>query len=134
MAYASRADLVAAFGPGEIAQLEAQGRDVAAAIQVAEAEADSYLGARYQLPVSPITPKLTRVVCDLARYQLFGVVSDGEPKDRAQAAVAWLRDVAARRAGIEGAAPAVATAGSAIAGQSPARSGQADSQFNWSGY
>lgn len=134
MAYATRADLVAAFGAGEIAQLEAQGRDIGAALQVAEAEANSYLGARYQLPVAPASAKLTRVVCDLARYQLFGVMSEGEPKDRAQAAVAWLRDVAARRASIEGAVPAASGVGSAIAGQSSARSGQASSQFDWSGY
>ena len=134
MSYASRADLVAAFGAGEISQLEAQGRDIGAAIRVAEAEADSYLGSRYRLPVEPPTAKLTRVVCDLARYQLFGVMSEGEPKDRAQAAVAWLRDVAARRAGIEGAVPAASSVGSAIAGQSPARSGQASSQFDWGGY
>lgn len=134
MVYASRADLVAAFGVNEIAQLEARGVDVEAAIRVAEAEVDSYLSGRYRVPVEPPTSKLTRVVCDLARYQLFGVMSEGEPKDRAQAAIAWLRDVAARRAHVEGAAPAVSGDGSAIAGQSPARSGQGRSGFDWGSY
>lgn len=134
MAYASRAALVAAFGASEIMQLEARGVDVDAAILVAEAEVDSYLSSRYRVPVEPPTSKLTRVVCDLARYQLFGVMSEGEPKDRAQAAVAWLRDVAARRASVEGAAPADSSEGSAIAGQSLARSGQGRSGFDWGSY
>ena len=71
MVYASRAALVAAFGASEITQLETRGVDVEAAIRVAEAEVDSYLSGRYRVPVEPPTSKLTRVVCDLARYQLF---------------------------------------------------------------
>ncbi len=134
MSYASTADYAAAFGADELAQLVAQGRDVEGALAVAHAEADGYLGQRYRLPVLPADEKLKRTVLDIARYQLYGVSAEGEPQKRYEAAVAWLKDVVARRAGIPGALPAEDTTGIATPGQSPARSGQAVSNYDWDAY
>lgn len=134
MPYATRSDLVTAFGAAEVSGLEAQGRDIAAALAAAIATADSYLSSRYQVPLTAANAILTRVVCDIARFQLFGVSAEGEPEKRNAAAIAWLRDVAASRASIEGAAAAESTVGSAVPGRSPARAGQAVSGFEWSRY
>ncbi|PKN07499.1 MAG: DUF1320 domain-containing protein [Deltaproteobacteria bacterium HGW-Deltaproteobacteria-8] len=107
MPYATVADLLAAFGEQEVIAL-ADREDTGAvddtvaleALERASSEADTYLAARYQLPLSSTPKALVAVVCDMARYRLTG----GETTEttpiatRYRAAVAWLKDVAAGRA------------------------------------
>jgi len=83
------------------------------ALERASSEADTYLAARYQLPLSSVPKALAAVVCDMARYRLTG----GETTEttpiatRYRAAVAWLKDVAAGRAVLPGVAATPAGGG-----------------------
>jgi len=113
MVYATVADLLAAFGEQEVIALTDREEridsdnvgtvDAAVALEALErasSEANTYLAARYQLPLSSTPKALVAVVCDMARYRLTG----GETTEttpiatRYRAAVAWLKDVAAGRA------------------------------------
>lgn len=72
----------------------------------ANAEVDSYLLQRYELPLSSIPPVLAARALDVARYRLFlrrGIREQtaDEAIERAyKVAIAWLRDVAAGRAAL----------------------------------
>lgn len=117
MSYATAADLIARFGEEELTQLT--DRDgvglfdavtVARALEDASALADGYLGARYPLPLSATPALLVGLVCDLARYALWADAVPEWVKDRRDAAIALLRDIAAGRARLDlpSAAPAPA--------------------------
>lgn len=125
MAYASVADLVARFGEDELIDLTDRdeprtGAVVEAVAQAAIADAageiDAYLGVRYALPVAPVPAHLVTVACDVARYRLHGVRVTEEVRTRYDDALRWLKDVAAGRALLPGAATASnGTAGAALA-------------------
>lgn len=132
MPYAAQTDLETAFTAQEIAQLAAGGRNVADACDAASQEADSYLATRYAVPVTatPLPEHLVQAVCDIARYRLYAGAADEEVQNRYTQAVAWLKDVSAGRALLPG-VPLAAGDGAAVAGQSPARYGQAKSSIDW---
>lgn len=103
MAYAAESDLEAYFGTEQL--LIAADRDgdgtadsgvIAAGIAAAEEEIDSYLGVRYDLPLSETPGVLTRVCCDLAMYHMsVGHVSMTEGKEtRYNNGVKWLSKLA----------------------------------------
>lgn len=110
MAYATEADLDRVWGREtiDLATIDAslQGRDtakIAAALDDASAIVDSYCGRRYALPLA-LTDSGRRLVvgyvCDLAVGRLAttaGRMTD-LIKARSDAALQWLRDVAAARA------------------------------------
>lgn len=118
MAYATVADLIAAFGSQEVIALtDREGRPEAdigtvdstvalEALERASSEADTYIAARYALPLSSTPQALVAVVCDIARYRLTGgEANETDPiASRYKAAVAWLKDVAAGRAVLPGVA------------------------------
>ena len=113
MAYATVADLIAAFGEQEVTVLtdreDAGAVDSTVALEALErasSEADTYIAARYALPLSSVPQALVAVVCDIARYRLTGgEVTESTPiADRYKAAVSWLKDVAAGRAVLPGVA------------------------------
>lgn len=102
MPYATEADIVAAYGQNAL--IVAADRDgdgaadtgvVAQALTDAEALMDSYIGAKYTLPL-PSVPAVLKPVCvDAALYRMSleaGRMTD-EIKDRYEKALAWLRDV-----------------------------------------
>ncbi|QHI96054.1 DUF1320 domain-containing protein [Aristophania vespae] len=113
MAYATLNDLIQRFGRHEIAATttdldcprgtvdEARVKQV---LDDASAVMDSYLQRRYKLPVSPVTPVLVRVCCQLARFDL-AMGGDNVPSEQIksgqQAAMAWLCDVAAGKATLD---------------------------------
>lgn len=130
MSYATRADLEAAFSAAEIAQLESQGLDIEAALARAEEEVNSYLAVRYAVPVAPVTEHVKTVTLDIARYRIFPIESEGEPQERYERAIAWLKDVVAGRALLPGVTPAGDT-GAAVPGVGQVRYGQAKSGFCW---
>lgn len=98
MAYCNRADLDARFGADVIADLE-YGKPSAVAEAIADAGSliDSYIGARYALPLISTPPVLLRTARDLVRYTL-----DIEPSDvvtkRRDDAVRFLEALANGRA------------------------------------
>jgi phage gp36-like protein len=113
MAYAVLADLEAAFGAKEVLLLSDRNRDqiadadvVSRAIEDAEAEINSYLSARYVVPLGPVPAQVRTLTCDIARYRLDAANPRQATKDRYDAAVRTLRDLAAGKASLGGATPA----------------------------
>jgi phage gp36-like protein len=122
MSYATAADLTKRFGETELIELtdqEGVGQInesvLAVALADADAEVDSYLVGRAVLPLSSVPPVLVRVSCDIARFRLFGAKAPEEVRNRYQDARAWLKDVAAGRAVLDGVdTPATAPRGPAV--------------------
>lgn len=102
MTYATQQNMIDRFGEDELVQLTdrvapATGAIVAAvmdkALTDADAEINSYLQARYAVPLSPAPAMLERVACDIARYQLYDDRATEQVIQRYKDAVKWLRDV-----------------------------------------
>jgi phage gp36-like protein len=71
MAWATRSDLESRYSVSAIADLEAGGANVTDALADAEAEAAAYVGKAVSLPLSVIPDTVKRLVCQLARYNLW---------------------------------------------------------------
>jgi phage gp36-like protein len=111
MAYAVLEDLVKMVPEDELAQLTTEAGElpddsvVAEAIARADAEIDSYLAVRYQVPISPAPHRVKALSVDLALYHLYSRRSVA-PEIRRRGyedAIAFLKLVAAGQALIEGA-------------------------------
>lgn len=100
--YCTVADLTARFGEDELAALvqpfalddpEAQ---VALDLvrQDASAEIDSYLAARYSLPLPTVPPVLSRLACDLTRYYLYDDAAPEQVRQRYEDAIKLLNHLA----------------------------------------
>lgn len=79
MPYATISDLITQFGESEVVAITDRSRigvvdTVVAdgALQRASATIDSYLAARYPLPLSVVPHQLVDLCCDIARYKLLG--------------------------------------------------------------
>lgn len=101
MTYAAQQDLIERFGQAEIAQLTDPAAGVtidvtavARALGDADAEIDSYLGARYALPLAAVPAVLVRIASDIARYYLWDNAAPETVRTRYQAAVALLKQLA----------------------------------------
>jgi len=115
MTYARLSDLFARYGEDEINQVaDTDGTGspdpvlVGRALSDAAAEIDAALAGRYQLPMNPVPPLLTRIACDLAREGLYTDAPPEVVKERAKTARSLLRSIATGQSRFEGAAPAVA--------------------------
>jgi phage gp36-like protein len=110
MAYCSESDLLQMIPQAELAELTAESGEipdsqvVTEAIQRAGGEIDAYLGARYRLPLSPVPDQVKGLAVDLALYHLYARRSVVPPvrRQRYEAAVTFLRQVAAGLAVLEG--------------------------------
>lgn len=71
MTWATRADLESRFSVAAIAEMEDGGADVAEALTDAEAEAAGYVGKAVSLPLTSVPDTLKRMVCMIARYNLW---------------------------------------------------------------
>lgn len=102
--YATRDDLIARFGVQSIEQLEravSQGVDPAVsekALTDAQELADSYIAARYALPLPAVPETLKGVVLDIARYKLYAMRAPDEVRQRYEDAISWLKQVSAGKA------------------------------------
>jgi phage gp36-like protein len=125
--YLNPAELLALRGEAEILRLAAPGGEPAllSAIEQAEAEATSYLLARYRaaLPADPAStpPILKSKVAVIAHRKLL---AGGQPspslETESQQALTWLRDVARGAASLDlAAAPPVDNTAPAIAAAGP---------------
>lgn len=95
--YATRQDLEARFGSGEIANLEAMQTSVNAiadVLQDADEEIDSYIAVKYQLPLPSVPSTLKRVACNIARYRLYFQQPTEEIENRYKAEIDFLKRVA----------------------------------------
>jgi phage gp36-like protein len=102
MKYAVVQDMIDRFGAAELTQLTDRADPPAGtydsdaiekALNDAEAEIDAYLLARYALPLTTVPTMLTRLTCDIARYQLHGPALTEEVTKRYSDAVAFLKSV-----------------------------------------
>ena len=103
--YCTADDLVLRFGQDEISQLTDFDRDGNAdqtvldqAIADTAAEINSYISARYPLPLEPVPAVLTLHACDICRYRLFNQGAPEEVAERYTIAIRWLKDVAQGKA------------------------------------
>lgn len=105
MPYASRADLEDRYAQ-DIAQRELvlPVLGVDNALADADAEIDGYVGVRYQVPLSPVPASILRIACVIARYRLLGDAATEVARRDYEDARGFLRDVAAGRSQLEGAA------------------------------
>jgi phage gp36-like protein len=103
MAYCFEDDLLKMIPQAELAELTVESGEVpdsliiADAICKAEAEIDSYLGVRYVVPLADPPAQVKALAVDLALYRLFSRRSIAPPvrQDKYEAAVAFLKQVAA---------------------------------------
>lgn len=109
MTYAVQADMVTALGSSELVQLTdradpATGLIDAAvltrALEAADGEIDSYLAARYTLPLASVPVILRDCAIDIARYRLHDRGLPDLVRDAYKDRIAWLRDVAAGKASV----------------------------------
>lgn len=68
------------------------------ALAVADGLVDSYLGARYTLPLAIVPAVLREVALDLARYEMHKEKATEEVRNRRDQAVAWLKDISSGKA------------------------------------
>lgn len=64
------------------------------ALQDADDAINSYLSGRYTLPLAPVPAVLERVACEMARYYLYDDQVTDVIKDRHNANLKWLAEVA----------------------------------------
>jgi phage gp36-like protein len=101
MAYIDKARMIAAFGNTELQQLTDRDGTVGAIVDAvldpamadAIAEVDSYIGARYSLPLPSVPDIIPVFACDIARWRLYDHGAPEEVQKRYDRAVSWLRDV-----------------------------------------
>ncbi|HAF00387.1 MAG TPA: DUF1320 domain-containing protein [Methylophilaceae bacterium] len=100
MTYATQQDMVDRFGEREV--IELTDRDNTGVIDVpllvkflqsADDEINGYLAARYTLPMTSAPLILTRLACDIARYQLCDIRATDLIKQRYDDAVKYLINV-----------------------------------------
>lgn len=71
MAWATRTDLESRYGATAIADLITGGASVTDALADAQAEAESYVSAAVELPFTSAPESVKRIVCTIARYNLW---------------------------------------------------------------
>jgi len=95
--YATRNDLEARFGEGELQQLEMMqtaGNSLEEALQDASEEIDSYIAVRYVLPLPSTPSTLKRIACNIARYRLYFQQPTEEVENRYKAEIDFLKRIA----------------------------------------
>ena len=121
--YATQADLVDAFGEQDLVLLTdidtpAAGAIVASrvdeALSRASSTVDSYLSARYQLPLAEVPETIKGAVTDLAFFHLHRLDPPEHVVAAQERAMRYLRDLAAGRAALQLASGASAAADPAL--------------------
>jgi phage gp36-like protein len=100
--YATRQQIIDRYGAAALivaADRDGDGAEDTGVVEQALTDAselmDSYIGAKYPLPLASAAPVLIPVCVDIAFYKLcqgHGPLTD-EIKDRFEQAIAWLRDL-----------------------------------------
>jgi len=108
MAYATRSDIEALYGPSHLQTLVAADLDldtaVAAACSLASADIDTYLSLRYTLPLQIVPETITGWCVDIACWRLAASIAQmsEEVRKRSERVFTILKDVAAGRANVPG--------------------------------
>lgn len=102
MSYTSKTDMTSRFGARELEQLTDRDGTAGAivdlvldhAIATADAEINGYLAKRYALPLATVPSQLQTWAADIARYHLHTFTMPEIVRNRYDAAIASLRQVA----------------------------------------
>lgn len=115
MAYAALADFEPRYGGDEVVQRESMlgAGALNRALSDADAEINSYVSGRYVVPLSPVPTTITRIACAIARYHVLGDAATETARRAYDDARAFLRDVQAGRAQLDGADQVSAATGAA---------------------
>jgi phage gp36-like protein len=124
MAYCTQSDLITMIPLQELAELTADSGDtpdsqvVDEAIHRADAEIDAYLGMRHTLPLSPLPDQVKGLSIDMALYHLYSrrSVAPTVRRQKYEAAVAFLKLVAAGEAILEDAGDAPSSGDQVLVG------------------
>ena len=113
MAYAAPDDIIDLYGGDFLLLIAQRGDDadlagtataaaISDALAQASSEADSYIGARYPVPVSPAPRVLQLHVINMACHHLAATAErmTEQIRQRYEDAMGWLKDVAAGRAAL----------------------------------
>jgi len=101
--YCTEQDLIDRFGEGELIRLTnpddldattVDSTRLDQAIADAEATIDGYLAGPYTVPLSPVPRVITKIGCDLARYELYDEQATEHVAERKADAIRFLRSVA----------------------------------------
>lgn len=84
---------LSAFPVGSVTRVQAGLVTVQRALQDADDTINSYINAKYKLPLSAVPAVLNRVACDLARFYLFDDQVTDLIKENKTAAIKWLDGV-----------------------------------------
>lgn len=105
MVYTTQAELIQRYGENELKELTDRDNSgsidstvVDKAIADAENEINSYLGARYALPIVGTVPSLSLAAADIARFLLHENRATTEVAERYAIRIEWLKMVAAGKA------------------------------------
>lgn len=132
MPYATLADLQLRYGATEIVRNAAEGGLVDGPIDHdrvntilsgASTTIDSYIGRRYQTPLSPVPDVIVDTCCKLARYDLANggqSMPSEQMRDGRRDAIKWLESIADGRATLPDAAVIAAASSFAQASDRPA--------------
>jgi len=101
MAYCAKSDLVQRFGQREMDDLldhDNDGDDDTSTLDstIADADAliDSYVSAKYEVPLSPVPQIIKYISCDITRFMLWDDNAPDEVRKRYDDAIARLKDIA----------------------------------------
>lgn len=109
MSYATLADAKELYGEDYVltSVVRVEGTpdedSLTAALEKASSEIDSYLSARYDVPISPVPPLLVQYAIDIAIYRTSSAPGAGltdEKRTRYEDALKWLINVAKGIAGL----------------------------------
>jgi phage gp36-like protein len=118
MTYATQQDLIDRIGEDELIQLTDRNNTnsinssvVGRALADADAEINSYVVARYALPLPEVPAILVRLACDIAHYQLSGNRVGEAVRTRYEDAVKYLKSLSKGEAqlGVASGEPAAPT-------------------------
>lgn len=109
MTYATKQDLIDAYGEAELAKLTDRASAttiddgvLGRALRTADAEIDSYLAKRAPTPISPVPPIVVEQACIIARFKLYKDHAPDRVRDAYKDAVAWLTKAAQGQVVIDG--------------------------------
>lgn len=123
MAYATQADMVGRYGEDAVLLVADRNGDgvidtdvVERALTDATGEANSYLRAKYRLPLASVPEDLRRVTCDIAHYRLSDDATHltDEKRQRYEDAMSWLKDLARGVARLDLPSPPTSASGGVV--------------------
>lgn len=114
LAAAAAGEDLSAWPPAAVAACSKAMATIQQAIEDAESAVDGYLSGRYGTPMASAPAVIKRLASDIARYFLYDDQATESVQKRYDAAIAFLRDVAAGKVSLGAEVPAPAQAAGGV--------------------